>query len=153
MPDSLACAVNLFSGFEHVGIGMMRVGRGSGSLGVGAILLIGSLLAACHDNTTTGAQTATAQGAPAPSSAKALTLSWDAPTQNADGTALLNLMGYRIYYGTTPQIPNVIDVGNPGLTTYVVENLTAGTYYFAVAAYNSAGVESSQTPEVSATVD
>lgn len=138
-----------------MGVGMIRVGRGTRFLGVGAIFFVGSLLGACHDNATTGAQPATSQAAPTstPGSAQALTLSWDAPTQNADGTALLNLMGYRIYYGTTPQIPNVIDVGNPGLTTYVVENLTAGTYYFAVAAYNSAGVESSQTPEVSATVD
>ena len=32
---------------------------------------------------------------------------------------------------------------NAGLTAYVLENLPAGTTYFAIAAYNSAGVESS----------
>jgi hypothetical protein len=134
---------------------MIRVGRGTRFLGVGAIFFVGSLLGACHDNATTGAQPATSQAAPTstPGSAQALTLSWDAPTQNADGTPLLNLQGYRIHYGTTPQVPSVIDVDNPGLTAYVVENLGAGTYYFAVTAYNSMGVESSLSPEVSTTLD
>jgi hypothetical protein len=112
-------------------------------------VLVGALLAACHDNSTTVTQPAM----PATSSARALTLSWDAPTQNADGSPLVGLQGYRIYYGATPQVPNVIDVNNPGLSTYVVENLTAGTYYFALTAYNSAGVESSLSSLVSTTVD
>jgi fibronectin type III domain protein len=130
---------------------MIRVGRASGSLSVSGILLIGSLLAACHDHdhSTLGAQTSSAS----PSSAKALTLSWEAPTQNADGTPLLDLRGYRIYYGTTPQLLNTVNVDNPGLTTYVIDNLTAGTYYFAVASYNRAGVDSLLTPEISTTVD
>jgi hypothetical protein len=125
---------------------MKRIRQLSGSLGV---LLIGALLAACHDNSTADTQTAT----PAASSAGSLTLSWDAPTQNTDGSPLMGLEGYRIYYGATPQVTNVVDVNNPGLTTYVIENLTAGTYYFAVTAYNSAGVESSLSSEVSTTVD
>ncbi len=82
-----------------------------------------------------------------------MTLSWEAPTQNTDGTPLLDLRGYRIYYGTTPQVRNTIDVDNPGLTTYVIDNLSAGTYYFAVTSYNSAGVDSSHSPEISTTVD
>jgi hypothetical protein len=128
---------------------MNRVGRASGSLSVSGILLIGSLLAACHDHSAIGAQTSSAS----PSSAKALTLSWEAPTQNTDGTPLLDLRGYRIYYGTTPQILNTVDVDNPGLTTYVIDNLTAGTYYFAVTSYNSAGVDSLRSSEISTTVD
>jgi hypothetical protein len=128
---------------------MMRVGRASRSLSVGGMLLIGPLLAACHDHSTTGAQTSL----PSPSSVKALTLSWEAPTQNADGTPLLDLRGYRIYYGTTPQVLNTVDVDNPGLTTYVIDNLRAGTYYFAMASYNSAGADSPLSPEVSTTID
>jgi hypothetical protein len=29
------------------------------------------------------------------------TLSWTAPDENTDGTPLINLAGYRIYYGTS----------------------------------------------------
>ena len=138
---------------------MIRVGRASGSSGVIGILLIGSLLAACHhDHSTTGAQTGAQTGGQtgaqtSSASLKALTLSWDAPTQNADGTPLLDLRGYRIYYGTTPQVRNTVEVDNPGLTTYVIDNLRAGTYYFAVTSYNRAGVDSLLSSEISATID
>jgi hypothetical protein len=36
-----------------------------------------------------------------PPSGTTATLTWDAPTTNADGTPLTDLAGYRIYYGTT----------------------------------------------------
>lgn len=71
------------------------------------------------------------------------TLRWTAPTQNTDGSPLTNLAGYRIYYGTSStQLTQTIQLANAGLTTYVVRDLAPGTWYFAVAAYNSAGVES-----------
>jgi hypothetical protein len=83
-----------------------------------------------------------------------VTLSWQAPTQNADGTALVDLKGYKLHYGpTSKSYSDTIQVSNPGVTTYVVENLNAGKYYFAVTAYNSAGQESSLSPEVSTQVD
>jgi hypothetical protein len=83
-----------------------------------------------------------------------VTLSWQAPTQNADGTALVDLKGYKVHYGSTSKsYSDTIQVSNAGVTTYVVENLNAGTYYFAVTAYNSAGQESSLSPEVSTQVD
>jgi hypothetical protein len=83
-----------------------------------------------------------------------VTLSWQAPTDNADGTALVDLKGYKVHYGASSKsYSSTIQVSNPGLTTYVVENLVAGKYYFAVTAYNSAGVESSLSPEVSTQVD
>ncbi|HEY6456510.1 MAG TPA: putative Ig domain-containing protein [Steroidobacteraceae bacterium] len=90
----------------------------------------------------------------ATSSADNVTLSWQPPTENADGSALVNLQGYEIHYGPQPNTYNeTIKVANPGLTTYVVQNLAAGTYYFAITAYNSVGSESSLSPEVSAMVD
>lgn len=83
-----------------------------------------------------------------------MTLSWQPPTENTDGTALTNLAGYEIYYGTQSQsYTSDVKVTNPGLTTYVVDNLPAGTYYFAIAAYDSTGVVSSLSAEVSATVN
>lgn len=72
------------------------------------------------------------------------TLSWNPPTQNTDGTALTNLSAYKIYYGTTVNnYPNQIRIDNIGITTYVVENLPANTYYFVSTAINSNGMESS----------
>lgn len=77
------------------------------------------------------------------------TLSWTPPTQNTDGTALTNLAGYRIVYSTSASaLGDPMDaltkqlqvVGN--VSSYVIEGLTAGTWYFAVKAFNSAGVES-----------
>lgn len=72
-----------------------------------------------------------------------VTLSWTAPTQNTDGTALNDLAGYRIYYGTSPgNYPNPISINSAGMTTYVVGNLSPGTYYFVSTAVNSMGIES-----------
>ncbi len=73
-------------------------------------------------------------------------LSWTIPTQNTDGTNLTNLNGYKIYYGTSPNALNssiVLDNTYVNATTYEVTNLTVGTtYYFAITAVNSDGVES-----------
>lgn len=81
------------------------------------------------------------------------TLSWMPPTQNADGTPLTNLAGYKIRYGrSATELSNEIDLDNPSLSTYVVENLSPGTWYFSVVAVNSAGVESDPSPIASKTV-
>jgi hypothetical protein len=71
------------------------------------------------------------------------TLSWQAPTQNANGSALTNLAGYKIEYGNSPSaLTKTIQVANPGLTQYVVSNLSQGTWYFGILAYTSAGAQS-----------
>jgi len=83
-----------------------------------------------------------------------VTLSWQAPTSNADGTTLVDLKGYKVHYGSAAKTySDTIQVTNPGITTYVVDNLKAGKYYFAVTAYNAAGQESSLSSEVSTQVD
>jgi hypothetical protein len=80
------------------------------------------------------------------------TLTWDAPTTNADGTPLTDLAGYKVYYGTTSgNYTEVIDAGN--VTTYKVENLSPGTYYFTVTAYDNSGNESGYSNEVSKTIN
>jgi Putative Ig domain len=81
------------------------------------------------------------------------TLSWQAPTQRADGSALTNLAGYRIRYGTAPgEYLNEVQIANPGLTSYVVTNLPPGTYYFVATAYDTAGRESEFSGVVSKTI-
>jgi fibronectin type III domain protein len=74
--------------------------------------------------------------------AQSVTLAWD----RSSGP---NLAGYRIHEGTSSGIyTQVIYVGN--VTTATISNLTAGvTYYFAVTAYNTSGVESTYLNEVS----
>jgi Fibronectin type III domain len=87
--------------------------------------------------------------APAPTSvtvpAKATgtaTLSWQAPTENEDGTPIEGLAGYYIHFGpSAAELNQLIEVNDPALTTYAVNGLTAGTYYFAVGAYNAFGIE------------
>lgn len=80
------------------------------------------------------------------------TLNWAAPTTNSNGSSLTNLAGYNVYYGTSPRsqsggYPNKINAGD--VTSYTVQGLAPGTYYFAVTAYNAAGVESAYSTEVS----
>lgn len=82
------------------------------------------------------------------------TLSWTAPTQNDDGSVLTDLAGYKIYYGTaTGSYQNTVRIDNPGLVTYVVDNLTPDTYYFVSTAFNSNGVESVFSNEAVKTVN
>ena len=79
---------------------------------------------------------ATTSGTPPPP-VYSVTLAWDAPTTNVDGSPLTNLAGYWLYYGTTSGVFTTnINIGN--VTTYTIANLPYGTYYFAVKAYNSA---------------
>ena len=59
-------------------------------------------------------------------------LSWDAPEQNADGSPLTDLAGYRVYWGTSPgSYSESVPVSGAATTTYTVDDLDAGTWYFA----------------------
>lgn len=81
------------------------------------------------------------------------TLSWTPPTRNTDGSTLTDLAGYRILYGTSPSsLTQTLQVANPGVSRYVVENLAAGTWYFSVRAYSTGGGESSSSNTASASV-
>jgi len=81
------------------------------------------------------------------------TVSWSAPTQNTDGSALTNLAGFNIYYGTSASNLNQsVQIANPGLTTYALGNLAPGAWYFAVNAYTTAGAESALSSIASKTI-
>jgi len=82
------------------------------------------------------------------------TLTWVAPSENTNGTPLTNLAGYQIYYGTSSTaMTQTLQVANPGIVTYVVSNLSPGTWYFSVRAYTSAKMESDGSVVVSKTID
>ena len=79
-----------------------------------------------------------------------ITLSWTPPSENSDGSALTDLAGYRLHYGSSSgTYTSTIALDDPGVTTYVIENLVVGRYYLAATSVNSAGVESVYSGEVS----
>jgi hypothetical protein len=81
------------------------------------------------------------------------TVNWTPPTDNSNGTALTNLSGYQIHYGTASNnLAQTVQVTNAGLTSYTLSNLTAGTWYFAVTSYTSAGTQSSMSNVASKTI-
>jgi Glucodextranase, domain B len=78
-----------------------------------------------------------------------VSLSWTPPTARVDGSPLVNLAGYKIYYGRMSGIYDYeIDVDNPGVSTYVVEDLVPGEWFFALVAYDTEGLESEHSQEV-----
>ncbi len=86
-----------------------------------------------------------------PPATGAATLGWAAPTTNTDGTPLTDLAGYKIYYGTSSgNYTKVINAGN--VTSYTVNDLPAGTYYFAVTTYDAQNIESGYSGEVTKTI-
>jgi hypothetical protein len=76
---------------------------------------------------------------------EAVTLQWDSNHES-------DLAGYTIYYGTAShQYGSSVDVGNH--TSYQFTNLEAGrTFFFALRAYNTSGLQSDLSAEVSATI-
>jgi len=90
----------------------------------------------------------TVSAAPATNS---VTIAWTPPTQNEDGTTLVDLKGYKIHYGAASgTYTNVISVDNAGIASYVLDSLPDGLNYIALTAYNVAGDESDYSTEVTA---
>jgi hypothetical protein len=71
------------------------------------------------------------------------TLGWTDPTHNTNGSALTNLAGIHIYYGTSAAaMTHEITIPSASETSYTISGLTAGTWYFGATAYTTAGVQS-----------
>lgn len=65
----------------------------------------------------------------------------------------MDLAGYRIYYGSSPEnLGHSVQINTIGLQTYVIDDLQAGTWYFAVMAVASNGTESSLSTVVAKTI-
>lgn len=80
-------------------------------------------------------------------------LSWTPPTENLDGSQLTNLAGFVIRYGRSPdELTHSISIDNPSVSTYQVDNLTSGTWYFGVEAFNADGVHSPLSSLASKTI-
>jgi Putative Ig domain len=86
---------------------------------------------------------------PTPDTSRSATLNWSPPLQNDDGTPLMDLAGYRVYYGDAPgNLSRWIGIANPAAVGTTVTGLTPGTWYFAVSSVNAAGLESLRSPAV-----
>ncbi|HKU14724.1 MAG TPA: putative Ig domain-containing protein [Steroidobacteraceae bacterium] len=82
-----------------------------------------------------------------------VTLSWTPPTQNEDGTALTDLAGFQVHYGRSQsQLDQSVEVSNPSVNRLVVDNLSSGTWFFAVTSVNRQGIASQMSGVASKTV-
>jgi len=75
-------------------------------------------------------------------------LRWQAPTENVDGTALTDLAGYIIYWGTSSHSYAGSQTINDPSATQWEATVSPGTYYFAMTAFDSSNNESGYSNEV-----
>lgn len=149
--DTLTFSASNLPSWANINSGNGRISGtpADGDVGMYAAISITVSDGSASDNLGPFSIEVLAQGA----STGSATLSWTAPTQNEDGSALTDLAGYKLYWGTEPgSYPNSVTIDNPGITTYVVENLTAGTYEFVATAFNTSGVESRFSSSATKTV-
>jgi hypothetical protein len=129
-----------------------RTGRltgtpGAGDVGTSSGITVSVSDGAAHAELAAFSITVTAVGT------GSATLSWAPPTQNTDGTALTDLTGYRILYGRSANdLDRTVELQNPSLNIYVIDNLTAGAWYFTVVAVNGGGVSSEFSNVASKTI-
>ncbi len=117
-------------------------GRLSGTPAAGDVASYAGIVISVSDGTATASLPAFAIAVTQSASGSAQ-VSWTPPTTNTDGSALTDLAGYRIAYGrSSSALDQDASLTNAGLTSYTVNNLTSGEWFFAVYAVNSQGVES-----------
>jgi hypothetical protein len=97
----------------------------------------------------TGFSIAVAAAPPVTGSAK---LTWVPPTRNTDGTTVTNLSGYVISYWLNTSSPQTVTISNPATTTYTIQGLTPGTWYFGVASTATDGTRSALSQTVSKSI-
>jgi hypothetical protein len=128
-------------------------GRLSGTPGPGDVGSYGNIVISVSDGSGTASTDSFSIAVVATANGSA-TLTWQPPTEREDGTPLLsNLAGYKVYWGTSPSnLEHVRTIDNPGITSFLVEELTPSTWFFAVTAYDSSGLESSKSNTASKAV-
>jgi hypothetical protein len=121
--------------------------------GRGTICITAVLLTLCACGRRAPAPGDTVQPGLSSSGTGTATLSWEPPRRNVDGSAIGNLAGYFIHYGKSPTNLNVtIKIPDPYVTTYRVDRLGPGTYYFRIVAFTATGIRSDASPTVSKTI-
>lgn len=122
------------------------------------LCLISSLLSACGTGSSTvqltdqagnniaGTNTTPANQPPTATAVKRkVSLSWTPPSTRIDNSPVVpsEIGGYRVYYGNdSTQLQLLKEITDPTQTTMTTQDLAPGTYYFAIAAFDSFGTES-----------
>ncbi len=123
----------------------------SGSETVGPLSVDSQFSLTC---TGTGGDTTDSTTVTITQSNRSVNISWTPPTTRSDGSTLDDLDGFTVYYGTTSgNYTQNVTVNDENATSHVITNLTPGTYYFAVTAYDSSNNESAFSTEVSIVVN
>lgn len=75
-------------------------------------------------------------------------LSWQAPTQNMDGSPLTDLAGYVIYWGVASRTyTGSYTINSPTITQWEA-TVPPGAYYFAMTAFDTQNNESGYSNEI-----
>jgi hypothetical protein len=100
-----------------------------------------------------GSNAAQSQGSQTVAAGGTATLSWNPPLYNIDGSILMNLAGYHVYYGADAgHLDRFADLSGPSHVVFTVSQLAAGAWHFVIRAYNAAGVEGPMSQMVETTV-
>ena len=89
-----------------------------------------------------------------PTGAGTAILSWSRPTQNTDGSPLVNLAGFVVSYGSgsAALLDKQVSITSASATGAEVSNLSPGYWYFKVSAINAANVQSDFSAIVGKTI-
>jgi len=118
-----------------------------------AAVVLSLSFVACGGGGQGPAQSPTAMPNQVPVGYGTASLSWTPVTTDTSGTPLADLAGYKVYYGTSPgELDTAILVQDPSATAYVVNYLASGTWYFAVAAYTTGGIDGARSNVASKTI-
>jgi hypothetical protein len=91
--------------------------------------------------------------AAAPAATGSALLTWNAPVANTDSSTLVDLAGYKINYGTSSgALTHTVTISDPTATSYTLQGLDTGTWYFAVSDFTTAGTVSALSAVVSKTI-
>ncbi len=77
-----------------------------------------------------------------------VTLNWQAPTENMDGSDVNEISAYKVFYGNTQGLPDKhITVNYGNVQTFTIKNLEPGDHYFTMSAISTNGMESDRSNE------
>jgi len=80
-------------------------------------------------------------------------LRWELPPSKMDGSPLNDLAGYRILYGRrSDDLDQSVFIGDAATTSFQIDSLDEGVWYFAVSAINAGGLEGPPTTVASKSI-
>ena len=81
-------------------------------------------------------------------------MTWRPPVTQTDGSSFDDLAGYRIYYGVQEdQLRCQVEIRDPKATSWKIDGLSPGTWYFAIVSFNNGFVESEYSTISSKQID